>query len=111
MTELTWEGKYKDGKVNLIYIDPYLNVGPDFSFTATIADDHGTDDDETSQLVKQPSIIEQKAYSETCGKGLDRYMHWFYKTGLLLKELLAEDGNGYYCWDNRKTYSQETNPW
>jgi len=62
------------GKVNLIYIDPPFNVGSDFSYTATIADHPDTDYDETTQFVKEPSIIEQKAYRDTWGKGLDSYM-------------------------------------
>src|SRR5919205_1105 len=31
------------GKVNLIYIDPPFNTGADFSFSATVPDDPGTD--------------------------------------------------------------------
>ncbi len=50
------------GKVNLIYIDPPFNVGVDFSFTATIPDNPETDEDESTTFIKQPSIIEQKAY-------------------------------------------------
>ena len=87
------------GKVNLIYIDPPFNVGSDFSFTATIADHPDTEEDETTQFIKQPSIIEQKAYRDTWGKGLDSYMQWFYETVLLLKELLAEDGSIYVHLD------------
>lgn len=81
------------GKVNLIYIDPPFNVGADFSFTAKIPDNPETEEDELTQFVKEPSIIEQKAYRDTWGKGLDSYMQWFYETMLLLKELLAEDGS------------------
>ena len=62
------------GKVNLIYIDPPFNVGADFSFTAKIADDPETEEDETTEFLKQPSIIEQKAYRDTWGMGLDSYM-------------------------------------
>jgi adenine-specific DNA-methyltransferase len=87
------------GKVNLIYIDPPFNVGSDFSFKATIADNPETEDDENTQFVKQPSIIEQKAYRDTWGKGLDSYMQWFYETILLLKELLADDGSIYVHLD------------
>lgn len=87
------------GKVNLIYIDPPFNVGSDFSFTATIADHPDTDENEETQFVKEPSIIEQKAYRDTWGKGLDSYMQWFYETALLLKELLAEDGSIYVHLD------------
>lgn len=87
------------GKINLIYIDPPFNVGSDFSFTATIADNPDTEDNETTQFVKEPNIIEQKAYRDTWGKGLDSYMQWFYETALLLKELLAEDGSIYVHLD------------
>ena len=87
------------GKVNLIYIDPPFNVGSDFSFTATIADNPDTEEDETTEFLKQPSIIEQKAYRDTWGKGLDSYMQWFYETALLLKELLAQDGSIYVHLD------------
>lgn len=87
------------GKVNLIYIDPPFNVGSDFSFTATIGDNPDTEEDESTNFVKQPNIIEQKAYRDTWGKGLDSYMQWFYETALLLKELLAEDGSIYVHLD------------
>jgi adenine-specific DNA-methyltransferase len=87
------------GKVNLIYIDPPFNVGSDFSFTATIADHPDSDEDETTEFVKQPSIIEQKAYRDTWGKGLDSYMQWFYETILILKELLSDDGSIYIHLD------------
>jgi len=87
------------GKVNLIYIDPPFNVGADFSFTATIPDHPDTDDDETTTFVKQPSIIEQKAYRDTWGRGLDSYLQWFYETAILLRELLADDGSIYVHLD------------
>jgi DNA modification methylase len=87
------------GKVNLIYIDPPFNVGSDFSFTATIGDNPETEDDESTSFVKQPSVIEQKAYRDTWGKGLDSYMQWFYETVVLLRELLADDGSIYVHLD------------
>lgn len=87
------------GKINLIYIDPPFNVGADFSFTAIIPDNPETDDDKSTHFVKEPNIIEQKAYRDTWGKGLDSYMQWFYETALLLKELLAEDGSIYVHLD------------
>jgi adenine specific DNA methylase Mod len=87
------------GKVNLIYIDPPFNVGADFSFNATIPDNPDTGEDETTSFIKQPSIIEQKAYRDTWGKGLDSYLQWFYETALLLKELLTEDGSIYVHLD------------
>jgi adenine-specific DNA-methyltransferase len=80
------------GKVNLIYIDPPFDTGADFSFTTTIPDS-----DES--FTKEPSIIEQKAYRDTWGRGLDSYLQWFYETVVLLHELLAEDGSLYVHLD------------
>src|SRR5579872_5287653 len=68
------------GKVNLVYIDPPFDTGADFSFTATI---HGHESDAKSDLAtftKQPSILEQKAYRDTWGRGVDSYLHWFDET-------------------------------
>lgn len=87
------------GKVDLIYIDPPFNVGADFSFTATIPDHPDTEEDETASFVKQPSIIEQKAYRDTWGRGLDSYLQWFYETAVLLRELLSEKGSIYVHLD------------
>jgi len=89
------------GKVNLIYIDPPFNVGSDFSFTATIGDNPNTEEDESTQFLKQPSIIEQKAYRDTWGKGLDSYINQFYKSAGILHELLAENGAIYVHLDWR----------
>ncbi len=88
------------GKVNLIYIDPPFNVGADFSFTATVADHPDTEDeDEETSFVKQPSIIEQKAYRDTWGRGMASYLQWFYETVVLLRELLTENGSMYVHLD------------
>jgi len=74
------------GKVNLIYIDPPFATGADFSYTTTVPE---SDD----SFTKEPSMIEQKAYRDTWGRGLDGYMQWFYETVVLLRELLTEDGS------------------
>ncbi len=65
------------GKVKLIYIDPPFDTGADFSFTAKI---HGTSDGDAGSFTKEPSILEQKAYRDTWGRGLDSYLNWFYET-------------------------------
>jgi len=87
------------GKVNLIYIDPPFATGADFSFTARIPDNPETEEDESAEFVKQPSMIEIKAYRDTWGGGLDSYLKWFYETVVLLRELLAEDGSIYVHCD------------
>jgi adenine-specific DNA-methyltransferase len=82
------------GQVNLIYIDPPFTTGADFSFTTTIPESN-------ESLNKEPSMIEQKAYRDTWGRGLDSFLQWFYETILLLRELLAENGSIYVHCDWR----------
>jgi DNA modification methylase len=72
------------GQVDLIYIDPPFNTGADFSFQVQV-DGEG--------FTKEPSIIEQKAYRDTWGRGLESYLQWFYETVVLLRELLTDTGS------------------
>jgi adenine-specific DNA-methyltransferase len=85
------------GRVNLIYIDPPFNVGADFSYTTEIPLDIGNESGGT--FTKEPSIIEQKAYRDTWGRGLDSYLQWFYETLVVLRELLSDDGSLYVHLD------------
>ncbi|MDZ7402226.1 MAG: site-specific DNA-methyltransferase, partial [candidate division KSB1 bacterium] len=78
---------------------PPFDTGADFSFSATIPDNPDTEENETTTFTKQPSIIEQKAYRDTWGRGLDSYLQWFYETAVLLRELLSEDGSIYVHLD------------
>jgi adenine-specific DNA-methyltransferase len=77
----------------LIYIDPPFNIGADFSFNAALPDNPDTGQNEQATFYKPPSIIEQKAYRDTWGRGLDSYLQWFYETVVLLRELLTEKGS------------------
>jgi adenine-specific DNA-methyltransferase len=60
------------GKVDLIYIDPPFNAGADFSYVSEIPES-------TDNFTKEPSVLEQKAYRDTWGKGVDSYLRWFYE--------------------------------
>jgi adenine-specific DNA-methyltransferase len=71
------------GKVDLIYIDPPFATGADFSFATEVGDERFT---------KEASMIEQKAYRDTWGRGLDGYMHWLRDTIMILYELLSSSG-------------------
>jgi adenine-specific DNA-methyltransferase len=73
------------GTVKTIYIDPPFFTGDDFSFKVRIGNDNA--------FVKQPSMIEQKAYRDTWGKGLEGYIDWFYETLVHLRDLLSDDGS------------------
>src|SRR5437762_11127065 len=93
------------GKLNLIYIDPPFDTGADFSFTAAVPDDPETSGDQGFTFSKEPSIIEQKAYRDTWGRGLDSYLQWFYETAVLLHELLHETGTLYiHCNQEMSSY-------
>jgi adenine-specific DNA-methyltransferase len=82
------------GKVDLIYIDPPFDTGADFSFTATVPERDGEPDgDET--FIKEPSILEQKAYRDTWGRGLESYLYWLNEAVVFLHELLSDNGSMY----------------
>src|SRR5712691_9210107 len=76
------------GQVDLIYIDPPFATGQDFSFTINIPGS-------TDNFVKEPSVIEQKAYRDTWGHGLNSYFQWVSETAAFLWELLSDNGSIY----------------
>jgi adenine-specific DNA-methyltransferase len=76
----------------LIYIDPPFDTGADFSFTTEIPGSEHL-------LEKEASVLEQKAYRDTWGKGLGSYLPWFYDGVTLLRELLSESGTLYVHLD------------
>jgi len=72
------------GKIDLIYIDPPFFSGDDFTLQVAVNGD---------EFTKEPSVIEQKAYRDTWGRGLDGYLQWFAETVYQLGELLTERGS------------------
>jgi len=78
------------GQADLVYIDPPFATGQDFSLTVQVDD---------TDFVKEPSMIELKAYRDTWGKGLDSYLQWFYDMATTLSELLAPTGSIYVHLD------------
>jgi adenine-specific DNA-methyltransferase len=82
------------GKINLIYIDPPFATGADFKFKIQIGED-------AEEITKEHSIIEEKAYRDTWGRGLDSYLQMMYERLVLMKELLAENGSIYVHLDYR----------
>ena len=84
------------GKVNLIYIDPPFNVGADFSFTATIADNPNTEEDETVRVSKSSPALLNKKHTVIHGeRAWNDMLQWFYETLVILRDLLAENGSIY----------------
>ncbi|MCY4538910.1 MAG: DNA methyltransferase [Chloroflexi bacterium] len=87
------------GKVDLIYIDPPFATGQDFSFQAQVGEE---------KFTKEASMIEQKAYRDTWGQGLDSYLAWFYDTAVFLHELLSETGSLYVHLDSHVSHYVKT---
>lgn len=78
------------GKINLIYIDPPFATGADFSINIRLGD---------LEWTKEASVIEEKAYRDTWGKGLDSYLQMMYDRLVLMRELLADNGSIYVHLD------------
>ena len=90
------------GQVDLVYIDPPFATGADFSYQARI---HPPDSDNSHlSLDYQPNLIEQIAYRDTWGGGLDTYLKWMFETLTFLRELLAESGSIYVHCDWRTSH-------
>ena len=91
------------GKVDLIYIDPPFATGADFSYDTQI---HPVDGENNTslELDYEPNLIEQIAYRDTWGGGLDTYIKWMFDTLTLLRELLSEQGSIYLHCDWRTSH-------
>lgn len=89
------------GRVNLAYIDPPFDTGANFSITTELPENG-------KEFIKEPSMIEQKAYRDTWGKGLDSYLQWFYETALLLRALLADNGILFAHFDDNVAHEVKT---
>ena len=74
------------GGLKLVYIDPPFDVGADFSFQISVGDE---------SLTKESSIIEDIAYRDTWGRGVDSYTSMLYERIKLIHSLLAPDGSMY----------------
>jgi len=74
------------GKIDLIYIDPPFATGADFSFQAKIGE-------ESLDVTKEQSSIEEKAYRDTWGTGLASYLSTMSTRMQLMRELLSAKGS------------------
>ncbi len=82
------------GKIDLIYIDPPFATGANFSTTVTIGDNE-------VEHTKEASAMEELAYRDTWGKGLDSYLQMIYDRLLIIRELLNDTGCLYLHLDWR----------
>ena len=74
------------GRVDLIYIDPPFATGSDFTFVTEIGDG-------SIRLDKEASIVEEKAYRDTWGRGLISYMQMMKERLTLIRSLMSQKGN------------------
>ncbi len=80
------------GRIDLIYIDPPFATGADFSFVSEIGEG-GID------IQKEQSVIEEKAYRDTWGRGLSSYLETMAERLRLISELLSPNGALYVHLD------------
>ncbi len=73
------------GKVDLIYIDPPFATGADFSMSVAVGD-------ESLELRKDQSVIEEKAYRDIWGHDGNDYVAYLCERFKLMRELLATNG-------------------
>ena len=71
------------GKVDVIYTDPPFGTGQDFTVKVEIGG---------KELEKDPSLIEEKAYRDTWGNGIESYLSMLYDRLRIMRELLSEGG-------------------
>jgi len=78
------------GKIDLIYIDPPFHTGADFYYAINVNGE---------EVTKAPSMIEELAYRDTWGKGMDSYIQMMYDRLNLMWELMSENGSLYVHMD------------
>lgn len=76
------------GQVDLVYIDPPFDSRQDYKVRIDVGDASAD-----QQLSKLQSVVEEKAYRDTWGKGVDSYLQMLYTRLVLLKDLLSDRGS------------------
>src|SRR4030067_624428 len=80
------------GGLKLIYIDPPLDVGADFSMDIEIGGE---------TFHKEPNLLEQIAYRDTWGRGADSFIAMIYERLILMRDLMHNEGSIYVHCDWR----------
>lgn len=84
----------KAGGLKLVYIDPPFDVGADFSIGIDVGDD---------SVIKKPSVVEEVAYRDTWGRGIDSYASMLRSRLINIHQLLSDDGSLFLHCDYRTT--------
>ncbi len=72
------------GGLKLVYIDPPFDVGADFTYDIEIGSD---------SLVKEASVIEDVAYRDTWGRGVDSFVSMIQERLIIINDLLSHSGD------------------
>lgn len=74
------------GSIDLIYIDPPFDIGADFTLPVIIGGG-------SSSVEKEQSILEEIAYRDTWGRGINSYLSFIYERLALARDLLKDSGS------------------
>ena len=89
------------GRIDLVYIDPPFATGVDFSVNTPIGESG-------SNVFKDQSIIEEKAYRDTWGRGTSSYVKMLAERLRVLRDLLSPNGTIYVHCDWHVNYFLRT---
>ncbi len=78
------------GQVDLVYIDPPFDSRQDYKVRINVGDGTAGADQELSRIA---SVIEEKAYRDTWGKGVESCLQMLYERLVLIRELLSDRGS------------------
>lgn len=83
-----------EGQIDLIYIDPPFATGAKFNAKVEVGE-------VGDKAEKAASVIEQKAYNDTWGRGKASYLQMMYERLVLMHRLLSNTGSIYVHLDYR----------
>lgn len=78
------------GQVDLVYIDPPFDSRQDYKVRIAVGEGGDAADQD---LAKIASVVEEKAYRDTWGKGVESYLQMLYQRLVLVRELLSDRGS------------------
>lgn len=81
-----------NGGIKLVYIDPPFDVGADFSMPVQVGDE---------TFEKTPSVLEEIAYRDTWGHGVDSFISMIYERLILMRGVMTADASIYVHCDWR----------
>ncbi len=78
------------GQVDLIYIDPPFDSRQNYKVRIAVGEGGVAAEEDLSKIA---SVLEEKAYRDTWGRGVESYLQMLYERLVLLRQLLSERGS------------------